>query len=1061
MSDSPDRGPFPLSAAQRGFWYAAALDPDSRTDTIAEYVELHGQVDYRLLEAACRRAVAEVDATRLRVSEGPDGVVQTVEEHVAVEVPLIELGGRSDPQAAALAWMGEDWRRPAGPSDAPLFRFALLHLGGERYFWYQRFHHIAMDGYSVWVFRERVGLIYSALVAQTPVPEADFGAFAALVREDEEYRGSQRMVQDREFWLGKLAVGSTPAGTSRAASRPATAVGASRHADTIVAQNVLERLRSAARAHRAPWSTVAIAAVAVGLYALTGSARITMGLPVMARTTRQARGTLGTTVNIVPLVLDITPQSTVTQLVRHVGNEVRDALRHERYRLEDLRRDLATAGVDTVLSPLVNIVGYDGIRFADHRARVHALSPGTVEDLSITIADWNDGAGLAVRVDAAAARHTAQEVSARLRMVVRAVEWFAVAQADDRVAHLDLMSEDERRQVLTEWNDTRAASPAGSVPELFATHVRSTPNAPAVVFGDRSVSYAELDAKANRLAHRLLALGVRPDTPVALFLERSVDLVAATLAVLKAGAAYLPLHSGYPPERLSWVMADSGATVLVTDRAMAGRTFRHNARVIVLREETDDAHENALEAEPKVAVHPDQLAYVMYTSGSTGRPKGVAVTHRDVIGLATDHRWQGGAHERVLMHAPHAFDSSTYEMWVPLLGGGCIVGLPPGDFDPAALRDTVAAGRVTGLLMTAGLFNRMAEEAPGLFDGVQEVWTGGDVVSATAVRRVLAAHPRTAVVDVYGPTETTLFATCQRIAPGDPLEGGVPIGGPMDNMRVYVLDPRLRPVPVGAAGELYIAGTGLARGYLHRPDLTAQRFTACPYGEPGERMYRTGDLVRWDEAGRLMFAGRIDDQVKVRGFRIEPAEVEAVLAREPAVRRAAVLVREDRPGDKQLVGYVVPAGGVNADPAGLRAAVAAKLPDYMVPAAVVVVDELPLTANGKLDRDALPAPGYRTARAGRRPRTALEDALCTVFAEVLGLPSVGVQDSFFDLGGHSLLATRLTNRIRAALGAEVPIGVVFGSPTAAGIARHLDDTAGVRPAPRPALRRMPRQKECS
>ncbi|MCF3960188.1 amino acid adenylation domain-containing protein [Streptomyces fuscigenes] len=616
----------------------------------------------------------------------------------------------------------------------------------------------------------------------------------------------------------------------------------------------------------------------------------------------------------------------------------------------------------------------------------------------------------------------------------------------------------EEQRVLEEWNDTAVPPRPGTVAEIFAAQVLAAPQAPAVVFRDRPLSYAELDSRADELACRLAELGVGPGSPVALFLERSPELVVATLAVVKAGGAYVPLHAGHPADRLARVMADCGARILVTDRAMARREFEHRAHVLVL--DGASGHGSAVHP-PRPRVHPDELAYIMYTSGSTGVPKGVAITQRDVVALATDRRWEGGNHQRVLMHAPHAFDSSTYEIWQPLLNGGTVVVLPPGDFDPAALRSAVVDGAVTAILLTAGLFNRLAEEGNDLFGLVREVWTGGDVVSAAAVRRVREEYPRTVLFDVYGPTETTLFATCGRIGSGTRLDEGVPIGRPMDNMRAYVLDDAVRPVPPGTTGELYLAGAGLARGYLGRPALTAERFTACPFGPPGERMYRTGDLVRWRADGQLIFAGRADDQVKVRGFRIEPAEIEAVLVRQPEVGRAVVVVREDRPGDKRLVAYVVPAAEAQVRTAELRERVAEVLPDYMVPATVVTVAGFPLTPNGKLDRKALPAPVYGAAPGTRRkePVNHQERLLCEMFADVLGVPSVGVDDNFFDMGGDSLLAARLVNRIRSALHAELMIEALFEEPTVTGVAARL--AAAPASTPRPALRRMAHPKEPS
>ncbi|MFI6802661.1 amino acid adenylation domain-containing protein [Streptosporangium canum] len=576
--------------------------------------------------------------------------------------------------------------------------------------------------------------------------------------------------------------------------------------------------------------------------------------------------------------------------------------------------------------------------------------------------------------------------------------------------------------------------PAATITAAFAEQVARTPDAEAVVSGATSLTYAELNGRANLLAHRLIGLGVRAETPVAVLLERSADVVVATLAIAKAGGAYVPVHHGHPADRMSWVMADTGAPVLVTDRDPG---FGHAAEVIRLdggtpdhpREEAeagsvprddprDDPHGDPCDDphgdphgdprgdprhdpngdprdDPRVGTHPDQLAYVIYTSGSTGRPKGVAVRHRDVLALVSDRRWADG-HRRLLMHSPHAFDASTYEIWVPLLNGGTVVVAPPGELDPTTIGALVAGHRLTALFITTALFNLVAEEDPGAFAGLREVLTGGEAASPEAMRRVREACPDTVLGHVYGPTETTTYATYHRVSRVD--SAAPPIGRAMDGMRAYVLDGLLRPVPPGAPGELYLAGSGVARGYRGRPGLTAERFVACPYGG---RMYRTGDLVRWSAGGELEYLGRTDHQVKIRGFRIEPGEVEAALSRHPEVAQVSVLARDNR-----LVAYTVG----TAAPEELRRFAARTLPEYMVPSSVVPLDALPLTPNGKVDRAALPEPDV--AVSSRGPRTPAEELLCRLFAQVLGLERVGVDDGFFDLGGDSISVIRLVSRAR-------------------------------------------------
>ncbi|MEV4259385.1 amino acid adenylation domain-containing protein, partial [Spirillospora sp. NPDC049652] len=502
-----------------------------------------------------------------------------------------------------------------------------------------------------------------------------------------------------------------------------------------------------------------------------------------------------------------------------------------------------------------------------------------------------------------------------------------------RAGDVEILSVAERDRLLGEWTDTARPVPHSSLVELFESQAARTPQAPAAVFGDVHLTYAELDARANRVANGLLARGVGHEDLVGVMMGRSADLVAVLLGVLKAGAAYLPLDLAHPADRLRTVLAESGASLVLTDGEAAGHPLLTGGGPV------ETARANALlatadDTAPGIPVRPDSAAYVIYTSGSTGVPKGVLVTHANVVDFGLSSCWADGVVENVLVQANHAFDASTYEIWVPLLRGGRLVIVPPGEVDVRERAGLVAEHGVTNVHATAGLFAALAEQAPEMFAGVREVSTGGDVVSPVAIRTLLEAHPGLTVRTTYGPTETTAFTT--ELAFTDPghVDGPVPIGRPMDNARAYVLDEFLRPVPAGVTGELYIAGAGLARGYAGRTALTAERFVACPFGL-GDRMYRTGDLVRWTGEGLLEFAGRADAQVKIRGFRVEPAEIEAVLAEHGDVRRVAVVVREDQPGVKRLVAYVVGAGVE-----GLRRHAAERLPEYMVPSAFVPLDEL-------------------------------------------------------------------------------------------------------------------------
>ncbi|MEU4554383.1 non-ribosomal peptide synthetase [Micromonospora violae] len=580
----------------------------------------------------------------------------------------------------------------------------------------------------------------------------------------------------------------------------------------------------------------------------------------------------------------------------------------------------------------------------------------------------------------------------------------------------------------------------GTVVARLRSWAEEQPDAPAVRFADDILSYRELDERATELAVRLRRRGVGAESPVAVLVERGPALTVAILAVLKAGGCYVPVLPGFPPATLAGLVTRLHPPVILVDDPARGVALPHGPHVVTVGAVDDEPVPGTAAVAPAPPrLFPEQLACVLFTSGSTGEPKGVAVTHGDIVALAADPSWRPAALRRVLVHSPHAWDAMTLEVWVPLLNGREVLIAPPGPLDIDRYAELLGAGRVSGLWITAGLFALLAEENPACFAGLVEVWTGGDVVSPRAVARVAARCPQVRIANGYGPSETTVFATRHDIRPGHDYSGVVPIGRPLAGMNAHVLDDALRPVATGIAGELYVSGPGVVRGYHSSPGETAARFVPDPFAADGTRMYRTGDIVRCNADGEFEFVGRADDQVKIRGHRVETGEVEVVLGRHPAVARCVVVARDDGTGDKRLLAYVLPAEGDGTRPAALRDHLARMLPGHMVPDAVTTVASIPLTRNGKVDRAALPdmpRSAGSSAGAGAQPgssASAMVDRLCQVFAEALGVPRLSPDDNFFELGGHSLIAVRLVRRLREKEGIELTIQQFLEGPTVADV----------------------------
>ncbi|MBX7553605.1 amino acid adenylation domain-containing protein [Streptomyces sp. tea 10] len=1023
----------PLTAAQAGIWYAQQLDPENPVFNAAEYLEIRGSLDTSLFERALRRLVRETEALRMRVVEDDAGLRQIALPDPSWTLERRDLRGKADPGKAAVQWMRGLLSQPVDPRRDLLFRFALVQVADDRHLWFYRYHHVTVDGFAVAMLARRAAAVYTAFASGREPEDSGFGSVADLVAADTAYRGGERFAADREFWQQRLADCPEPVGLSDRS--PVMAHGLVRHTEFLPGEAV-EGLRDLAREVGVTWPAAMMTAAALYLQRSTGVDEVVLGVPVSCRLGRAARSVPGMVSNVVPLRVPVRQGATLAELLTQVSAELRAVVKHQHYRYEDLARDRRLLnGGGRLTGPEINIMMFDyQLRFGDCAAVVHNLSIGPSDDLSVIVYERSDGRGLQVDFDANPALYSDAEIAAHQRRFVGFLDRLATAGPDIAVGRLDLAAGTERDVVLRAHNDTAHPVPDTTLTALLEEQARRTPEAEALRFEGDSLTYGELHARADRLAHVLRARGIGPESLVALAVPRSQELVVGLLAVLRTGAAYLPVDPDYPAERIRFVLTDAQPLLLLTTTETARRLPDGLPVPSLVLDETRTAQLLAAQPEEPLAgpvPTGDHPAYVIYTSGSTGRPKGAVVSHRAIVNrlLWMQDRFGLGAADRVLQKTPSGFDVSVWEFFWPLITGATlVVARPEGHKDPAYLAEVIRTESVTTAHFVPSMLQFFLQEPDAVrCTGLRRIMCSGEALPRELCDRFLLSLPGARLFNLYGPTEAAVDVTCWECPPAT---GPVPIGRPVWNTRAHVLDSALHPVAPGVPGELYLAGVQLARGYLGRPGLSAERFLADPYGPPGSRMYRTGDLARWDEDGALVYLGRTDDQVKIRGLRIELGEIENALARHPAVRAVAVLAREDQEGDRRIVAYLAPADGSAPDIDALRGALAAELPDYMVPSAFVVLSELPVTANGKLDRRALPAP-ERAASCGRAPRTPREEILCELFAEVLGLPRTGMDDDFFHLGGHSLLASRLIARIRATLGAELTIRSVFEAPTPA------------------------------
>ncbi len=1045
-------GTLPLSFAQQRLWFLDQLAPANPVYNIPLGFCLRGLLNVEALEKSFRQIIArhEILRTSFQAVEGQP--VQVISQTLPFTLERIDLRSLSPKERERVIEQRTslEVRQPFDLSNGPLLRATLLHLHDEEQLLLLTMHHIISDGWSLGVLYHELTTLYdtytnehSPTLPSLPIQYADFAQW-----QREQLQG-ERLEALVSYWQQRLA--GAPQVLSLPTDYPRPTVQSFRGARQafVLPAFLTETLKLLSRQQEVTLFMTLLTAFQILLYRYSSQDDILVGTPIANRTQTQTEDLIGFFVNTLIMRSQLSGTLSFRESLGQVSKIVLEAYAHQDLPFEHLVEKLHPER-DLSYNPLFQVM------FVLQNSPMQSLHLGNLQMSPLQIESGVTHFDLVLEFNETLEGELRGQLSYNTDLfesstITRMVESLLillagiVAAPDQQIGQLPLLTKTKRHQVLFEWNDTRADFPRElCIHQIFEAQVERSPDAVAVVYEEKSLTYEELNRQANQLGYHLQRLGIGPRSLVGLCVERSLEMLIGLLGILKAGGAYVMLDPNYPVERLAFMLQDAHIPVLLTQQKLLPRLGDKDVEFICL---DSDNNSIAQESEENLTneITTGDLAYVMYTSGSTGEPKGVAVPHQAINRLVLNTNYIDLREtDKVAQVSNASFDAATFEIWGALLHGAQLimitkeVALSPLDF-AARLRDS----EITVLFLTTALFNQLACEVPWAFASLRFLLFGGEAVEPKWVKEVLQKGVPEHLLHVYGPTENTTFTTWHPVKHISEEATTIPIGRPIANTQVYILDNQQQPVPIGVPGELYIGGDGLARGYLNRPSLTNEYFVPHPFSDqPGTRLYRTGDLGRYLPDGSIEFIGRIDHQVKIRGFRIELEEIEAVLNQHPAVQQSIVIVREDTPGDKDLVGYVVAHAGQSLMASKLRSFVSDKLPNFMVPSTILLLEALPLTSNGKVDRDALPAPKQvrlQEEKSNKRPRTPVEAALGMIWESSLGLDSIGIHENFFELGGHSLKAIELLSRIKTTMNVEVPLTVLFESPTIAGIAARIHE----------------------
>ncbi len=1027
---------YPLVAAQPGIWMAEQLSDLPNAWSVAHYVELTGPVDAPLLAKAVAAGMMQADTLRMRFTEDNGEIAQWVDESIILPEPqIIDLRTNPDPHAAALAQMQADLNQNLRvDSGQPLAFHLLIQVADNRWYWYQRYHHLVVDGFSFPAITRQIVAIYRAWSNGEATPESPFTPFAEVVEEYQRYRDSEAYARDGAFWAEQRKQLPPPVSLSSAPLPGRAATTDILRLKLTADRHAFSQLAIASQSQR---TDLALALVALWLARLTGRMDYAAGFIFMRRMGSAALTATGPVLNVLPLAVNIRAQETLPELAQRLAGQMKKMRRHQRYDAEQIVRDSGRAASDEALfGPVFNVKVFDyQLDLAGVQAVTHTLATGPVNDLEMALFPDEQG-GLSIEILANKQRYDEATLVRHVERLHGLLAQFA-ANIDLRCGEAETVSDAEYQQ-LEKINQTELTLPLTTLSALVAEQAAKTPDAPALADAQHHLTYREMREQVVALANQLRARGVKPGDSVAVALPRSVFLTLALHAIVEAGAAWLPLDTGYPDDRLQMMLEDARPSLLITTDDQRPR-FSH------LSVDVFSYHTlfNAEGSEPLNLSAPEQTAYIIFTSGSTGRPKGVMVGQTAIVNrlLWMQNHYPLTADDVVAQKTPCSFDVSVWEFWWPFIAGAKLVmAEPEAHRDPLAMQAFFAKYGVTTThfvpSMLAAFVASLTPENAACCASLKQVFCSGEALP-TLLCREWEHLTHVPLHNLYGPTEAAVDVSWYpAFGPELALVTGnsVPIGFPVWNTGLRILDAMMRPVPFGVAGDLYLTGIQLAQGYLGRPDLTASRFIADPFA-PGERMYRTGDVARWLDNGAVEYLGRSDDQLKIRGQRIELGEIDRAMLTLPDVAQAvthACVINQaaDTGGDaRQLVGYVVSESGLPLDRDALLTTLKTQLPPHMVPVVLLQLSALPLSANGKLDRKALPLPELTVKTPGRAPESDAEQAIAAAFSALLGCEINDIEADFFALGGHSLLAMRLAASLSRHFARQVTPGQVMVAST--------------------------------